>query len=266
MAILAATATLFGRDLETCFAQIEALIATAEADLLVLPECALGGYLHEDGGLSDLPPTLDPDGPEIARLAEIAGDTIVCAGFTETGMYSSAVCVHRGRVLGHQRKVHLPPTERFAFTAGDGFAAFDTPLGRVGMLICYDKLFPEAARALALDGAEIIATMSAWPDDRADPASDRQARHFDVIDQARAIENQVTWVAANLVGRWGSLNFFGGAKVVDADGVIVAACDDGIARGAVDPRSVGAMRAHIDHLGDRRPETYGTGAALQATG
>ena len=154
--VIAAVAAGFGRDLEQTFARVAVLLDAARrrrAGLVVLPECALGGYLREpddEGHGLDLPPALAPDGPEIARLARLAGDVVVCAGYTEageTGLHSSAVCVSGDGVLGHQRKVHLPPAERFAYTPGGGFAAFDTPAGRIGMLICYDKLFPEAARA-----------------------------------------------------------------------------------------------------------------------
>ena len=137
------------------------------------------------------------------------------------------MCVSGDGVLGRQRKVHLPPAERFAFKAGDGFAAFDTPVGRIGMLLCYDKLFPEAARELALDGAEIICCLAAWSVDRHNPArrvrDDRQTRHFFVVDQARAVENQVFFVSSNQTGRWGPLKFLGGAKVVDPDGAVLAA-------------------------------------------
>ena len=196
--------------------------------LLVLPESALGGYLREpgpDASAPDIPAGLDPDGPEIARLIELAGDVVVCAGYTEAGdgvLYASAVCVNGDGVLGRQRKVHLPPAERFAYTAGDGFAAFDTPVGRVGMLLCYDKLFPEAARALALDGADVICSLSAWAADRMHPAADIrddiQTRHFDLCDQTRAVENQVFVVSANQTGPWGPLRFLGSAKVVDPGG------------------------------------------------
>jgi len=272
--VIAAASAAFGRDVDGCLARVEVLVEAAHrrgARLLVLPECALGGYLREpdvgeDPGL-DLPPALDPDGAEIARLARIAGDMVLCAGYTERGalgLYSSAVCVNGDGVLGHQRKVHLPPAERFAYTPGDGFAAFDTPVGRVGMLVCYDKLFPEAARALALDGAEIVCTLAAWPADRADPArrlrDDRQSRHFDLCDQMRAVENQVVWVAANQAGRWGPLRFLGAAKVVDPDGVTLARTGgrEGMAIAEVDvARAIGSMRAHLDHLADRRPEAYG---------
>src|SRR5918992_540955 len=233
---IAAVAAPFGRDVAAGLDSIERLLAEARmrgADLVVLPESALGGYIREPGPdecAPDLPPGLDPDGPEIARLVAMAGDLVVCAGYTETDaaghLYSSAVCVSGDGVLGRQRKVHLPPAERFAYTPGDGFAAFDTPVGRLGMLLCYDKLFPEAARALALDGAEVVACLAAWPVDRMRPArrvrDDRQTRHFDVVDQARAIESQVFFVSSNQTGRWGQLRFLGGAKIVDPDGAVLA--------------------------------------------
>jgi asparagine synthase (glutamine-hydrolysing) len=211
---IAAVAAPFGRDLEDAFHRIERTVAEARASgarMVVFPESALGGYLREGTAARpapDLPPALSPGGPEIARLIALAGETVVCVGYTEGSAagekYSSAVCVSGDGVLGHQRKVHLPPAERFAYTPGDGFAAFDTPVGRVGMLLCYDKLFPEAARALANDGAEIVASLAAWSVDRHHPARtvarDRQTLHFDVVDLSRAIENQVVWVSSNQTG------------------------------------------------------------------
>jgi N-carbamoylputrescine amidase len=240
------------------------------AGLVVLPECALGGYLREPHpgapGL-DLPPALRRDGPELARLARMAGDLVVCAGYTErgdTGVHSSAVCVSGDGILGHQRKVHLPPAERFAYVAGDGFEAFDTPAGRLGMLLCYDKLFPEAARVLACDGAEVICSLAAWPVDRHAPArrvsEDRQTRHFDAVDVARAIESQVVWASANQTGRWGRLRFLGGAKVVSPDGELLArtGARAGVALAQVDVAGERArVRTAIDHLADRRPDAYG---------
>ena len=166
---------------------------------------------------------------------------------------------------GRQRKVHLPPAERFAYTAGEGFAAFDTPVGRLGMLLCYDKLFPEAARALALDGAEVVCSLAAWPVDRHNPArrvrDDRQTRHFDLVDQARAVENQVFTVASNQTGPWGPLRFLGGAKIVDPDGAVLArtGARAGLAVATVDLAAVAESRLVIDHLADRRPECYGPG-------
>lgn len=265
----------FTRDLDAGFAAIERALTAARAqgaELVVFPESALGGYLREDGAADLLPPALDPAGPELARLAALAGDTVVCAGYTEAladgGLASAAVCVTGDGILGHHRKVHLPPAERFAFTAGSAFAAFDTPVGRLGLLLCYDKLFPEAAGALAADGAEVIACLAAWPADRHRPAerieADRQTRHFDVLDVARAVENQVVWVSANQAGDWGRLRFLGRSRVVDPDGDVLAQTGHGggLAVAHVDPAAaIADTKLFIDHLADRRPLTYGSPAA-----
>jgi len=273
---IAAVAARSAGVIEDDLAAIERLVVGARgrgADLVVLPECALGGYLRDSGvgeGPPDLPPAIDPDGPEIARLVRAAGETVVCLGYTEAGgphgPWSTAVCLSGDGVLGRHRKVHLPPAERFAYSAGDGFAAFDTPVGRLGMLLCYDKLFPEAARTLALDGADVITSMAAWSADRrrpaADVAADRQTRHFDLMDAARAVENQVVWVSANQSGPWGRLRFLGRAKVVDPDGNALAETlpgAGGTALARIDPvLAVADSRVAIDHLGDRRPAAYGS--------
>ena len=269
----AAVAGPFGTKLGASFERIARAIEGARARgaaMLVLPECALGGYLRVDGRTGE---PIAPDGPEIRRLCELAGDMVVCAGFTELSdrrPYSSAVCVTGDGVLGHHRKVHLPPSEIAAFAPGEGFAAFDTPIGRVGMLICYDKVFPEAARTLALDGAEVIASLSAWPVCRQSPArrigSDRQTRHFNLLDEARAIENQVVWVSSNLTGRIGPLRFIGNAKVVDPDGAVVAQTGGraGLAVAGVATSAVARARKSISHLGDRSVSSYRVAGAAPA--
>ena len=260
---LAAVAGSFGGDIGRSLDRVAVVVDRARsrgADLVVLPECALGGYMTGGDGIA-------LDGPEIARLASIARDTVVCAGFTEAapggGAYSSAVCVTGDGVLGHHRKVHLPPSERGAFTAGSSFSAFETPVGRVGMLICYDKVFPEAARTLAVDGAEIVASLSAWPVCRFEPAKrigdDRQTRQFNLLDQARAMENQVVWVSSNVAGRAGPLRFMGQAKVVAPDGAVLARTGGrpGIAVASVDVRGeVAGARGFFSHLSDVAPAAY----------
>jgi N-carbamoylputrescine amidase len=269
---IAAVSAPFGRDVDAALDRIGRTLDEARARgarLVVLPECALGGYVREPVGAEsapDLPPALDPDGPEVRRLVAMAGDLVVCAGLTEEapdGRRNAAVCVSGDGVLGRHHKVHLPPAERFAYTPGERFAAFDTPVGRLGMLVCYDKLFPEAARALVVDGAEVVASLAAWPVDRLTPArrvsADRQTRHFDVVDVARAVENQVTWVSSNQCGRWGPLRFVGSAKVVDPDGVVRArtGASGGLAVADVNVRAEreSAMLG-VDHLADRRPSAY----------
>jgi predicted amidohydrolase len=114
---MAAVAAAFGRDLEADFDVIEKLIASARADgvrLLALPEACLGGYLADLEGGAQGPPALRVDGPEIARLAALAGDFVVCAGYCEDAgdvRYNSVVCVHGDGVLGRHRKVHQPLNE-----------------------------------------------------------------------------------------------------------------------------------------------------------
>jgi N-carbamoylputrescine amidase len=131
------------------------------------------------------------------------------------------------------------------------------------MLVCYDKIFPEAARQLALDGAGLIASLSAWPVCRVDPATwmrrDTQVHHFNLLDQTRALENQVVWVSSNQVGRFGRLRFPGQAKVVDPRGRVLARTGSrtGAALARVDaPGVVAAARGRLSYLDDRRPLAY----------
>jgi len=266
---MAAVAANFDRDLEGDFARVAAYVERARADgvqLLALPEGALGGYLLSLDGSAEPPPAFDPAGPEIARVAALAGDMVVAVGYTEASgdyLYNSAVCVSGDGVLGHHRKVHQPLHEDAHFAAGDRFEAFDTPVGRLGLMICYDKAFPEAARTLAMDGAEIIVCLSAWPGARTNPspdlAEDRWKRRFDLFDRARALENQVVWLSANQSGTFGSLRFVASAKVVDPGGDVLA--DTGVFEGmAVASVDVGAAlemaRRSMGHLRDRRPDSY----------
>jgi predicted amidohydrolase len=266
-----AVADRFGRDLDAGFARIAAILGEARAlgaRLVVLPEATLGGYLaHLDpGGPPDLPPALARHGPELAELARLAGDVVVCAGYCEaegSARYNAAVCVSGDGMLGHHRKVHHPLAEGSSYDTGDRFTAFDTPVGRLGMMICYDKAFPEAARALALDDVEIVACLSAWPASRTDPApvlaEDRWARRFDLYDQARALENQVVWVSANQTGTFGTMQFVGRAKVVGPGGEILAATGTEAGRAVADVDVSGVIasaRRVMCHLRDRRPDAY----------
>jgi N-carbamoylputrescine amidase len=274
---IAAVAAPFEHDLDACFERVERHVRAARArgaELVVFPECTLGGYMLEprpgELRLPEPPPALRLDGPEVARLAELAGPTVLCVGLTEEapgGPYSTGVCLSGDGVLGIQRKVHVPPAEAFCYRPGEGFAAFDTPFGRIGMLMCYDKLFPEAARALAVDGAETIVAPAAWPVCRKGAARlvarDVQTRQFNLVDRTRAAENQVVWVTANQTGSFGGLRFLGQAKVVDPRGRVLARtrAREGLAVASIDPApAVGDARARLCHLEARRPEAYRAGA------
>nr|MCW2728283.1 carbon-nitrogen hydrolase family protein [Aeromicrobium sp.] len=278
---LAAASASFGRDLDQAYAQITSLVAEARANdvrLLALPEAALGGYLstlHTDGdGPDSLPPIIDLDGPELRKVAEIAGDMTVVLGFCEAdagARYNSAAALTGDGVLGVHRKVHQPLGENLYYESGEGFRAFDTPVGRLGLLICYDKAFPEAARSLALDGAEVVACISAWPSSRtagaADIAEDRWTKRFNLFDQARALENQIVWVAANQVGTFGSMRFVANAKIVGPGGDVLATTgtEAGLAVAGVDiGEALETARRSMFHLRDRRPDTYVMEAPVHA--
>jgi predicted amidohydrolase len=270
---IAAVAASFDRDLEGDFARITALVDDARRQgvcVLALPEAALGGYLYDLGGTAPPPPAFALDGPQIRRLAALAGDMIVIAGYCEQDpldphlRYNSAVCVTGDGVLGNHRKVHQPLREDAHYAPGEEFAAFDTPAGRLGMMICYDKAFPESARALALDGARIVACISAWPSSRTDAPvdleQDRWKKRFDLFDQTRALENQVFWLSANQSGSFGALRFVASAKVCGPGGDVLATTGIGagmaIAEVDVD-ESLRQARRSMGHLRDRRPAAYG---------
>ena len=175
---------------------------------------ALGGYLWEPKvpGMIDLVgpvPALDRDGPHVERLRQIAGDTVVCVGYTEAalggGVYSSAVCVSGDGVLGHHRKVHIPPAERGVFLSGErlrglrhaGRPAGDADLLRQGLPRGRARAVAGRRRDHRLDGRLARVPGRAT---HARLGRDVQTRHFNLLDQARAVENQVVWVSANQVG------------------------------------------------------------------
>jgi predicted amidohydrolase len=203
-------------------------------------------------------------------VIDLAGDIVVVIGICEADeqdgaiiRFNTAIALDGSGVLGIHRKVHQPLGENMSYAAGESFDAFDTPVGRIGMMICYDKAFPESARALALDGAQIIVCISAWPGSRtassADLNEDRWTKRFNLFDQARALENQVVWVASNQSGEFGSLRFVASAKVVGPGGDVLATTGvaEGLAIAEVDVDGVLATaRRSMFHLRDRRPDSY----------
>ncbi|TCL78880.1 MULTISPECIES: carbon-nitrogen hydrolase family protein [unclassified Rathayibacter] len=279
MTVVGSVAANFTRDLDENYALIAALAEEARekrVEFLVLPEAAIGGYLSSLGNHGDtvktttrsMPPAIALDGPELRRVQEIAGDLLVAIGFCELDAdgetrYNAAALLDGGQIYGSYRKVHQPLGEHMSYSPGPGYSVFETPVGRVGLQICYDKAFPEAARSMALDGAEIIASLSAWPAARTATAEnlqeDRWTYRFNQFDIARALDNQVFWLASNQSGTFGSLRYVGNAKVVDPGGNILATTllGSGMAVADIDVRGTfEAMRGGMFHLRDRRPDAY----------
>ena len=288
MTTLAAVSANFTRDLDQNYALIAALADEARergVDFLALPEAAIGGYLSSLGNHGDtvktttrsLPPAIRTDGPEIRRVQQLAGDLVVAIGFCELAddgetRYNAAALLDGGQVYGVYRKVHQPLGEGMSYSAGDRYDVHDTPAGRIGLQICYDKAFPEAARMMALDGAQIIASLSAWPAARTATAQnlqdDRWTYRFNLFDTARALDNQVFWIASNQSGTFGSLRYVGNAKVVDPGGNIIATTllESGMAIAEVDlDATFRTTRAGMFHLRDRRPDVYGPLTAPTST-
>jgi predicted amidohydrolase len=259
--VVAAVAAAFGGDVDASFRTIERALGEARvcgARLVVLPHGAL--------------PSLDDEGSALERLAALAGDLTVCAGIAPGERAAGdavAACVSGDGLLGRQRRVALLADGRLA--PGARLGAFDTPVGRVGMLVCDDKRLPGAARALALDGAEILAFLSAWPCSGADAdgclQDDSEWRLSELWDRARAAENQVLVAAANQSGSRGATRFLAGARIVGPDGDPLAATGTGcgIALARLDLRGVLARaRRAMAPLRDRRPDVYRLAAALPA--
>lgn len=289
MTRVAAVAANFSRDLEQNYATIEHFVAEARrasVDFLVFPEAAIGGYLSSLGNHGDtiknttrsLPPAITLDGPEIRRVQAIAGDMVIAIGFCELAddgetRYNAAALLDGAQIYGSYRKVHQPLGENMSYSSGTHYGVFDTPVGRVGLQICYDKAFPEAARLMALDGAEIIASLSAWPAARTATADnlqeDRWTYRFNLFDAARALDNQVFWIASNQSGTFGSLRYVANAKIVDPGGNVLATTllSEGMAVSDIDiAETFTTMRGGMFHLRDRRPDVYGPLTELDATG
>lgn len=169
-------------------------------------------------------------------------------------IYNTMVFIDRdGRVRGAYEKLHLfrlTREDRF-YTAGSRICVMDTSLGRVGMMICYDLRFPEQARAMAVDNAELMLVSAQWPKTR--------VRHWKALLTARAIENQCYVIAANRIGREDELVFPGCSMIIDPWGNTAVQCDEHqvMAWGEIDMAKIGQARKTIPCMDDRRPDIYG---------
>lgn len=234
------------------------------AQLTVFPECTITGYCFES---AEEAKTVSEslDGPSVARVAELCRehDTMVVFGFLELAgqkMYNSLALVGPQGVLGTYRKVHLPflGVDRFTTPGDRPFEVVTTPEVRVGMNICYDSSFPEAARVLAVKGADLITLPTNWP-----PGSGLTS---DLIPNARALENHVYYMSVNRVGTERGFDFIGKSKICDPRGANLAFADhadEAILYAEIDPQL--ARQKHlvsvpgeheVHRMKDRRPDVY----------
>jgi predicted amidohydrolase len=237
--------------------------ADGGARLIVLPELFNTGFA--DGHSPDLLRELHAHaevfpGPFTGALADVAAarSVTILSGFAERDrdvpglVHNSAALLGPSGPIGIYRKTHIPREEKHYFRPGDRLPVWDTPCGRLGVLVCADNSFPEAGRVLALRGAEILAVPY---------AAQRlpNAGLYRWITATRAYENQVFVIAANRCGAQGEMVFAGTSTIAGPDGSVLATLDDEAEGTAVADLTADALlsvRLRQTRYRDRRPELY----------
>lgn len=252
------------------------LIETAAArgaDLIVLPELCNSGYVFQSN--EEARKLAEPvPGGETCRLwteAAARHGVHIVAGInehTDAGLFNSAVVLGPEGYIGTYRKVHLWNQENRFFLPGDmGFPVFDTPLGRIGVLICYDGWFPESYRQCALGGADVVCVPTNWvpiPGQR----TDREAMAT-ILTMSAAHSNRLVIACASRIGIEREQPFIGQSQIVTYSGWPIAGPastdQEEILYANVNLQSPGRSRPwnefNQDPLGDRRPDAYTAEAA-----
>ncbi len=230
--------------------------------LIVFPELATTGYECGEAfqTLAEIP--ADPNAFSIRRLSGKAAEygVHIIYGFPERkkagdpDIYNSQILIDdHGTCVGTYQKVQLFDGEKQWFKAGDTFKVFDTVLGKMGLFICYDAFFPEAARVLSLKGADLLVNSTNW--------EKPYAYDMDTLMTARALENTVYLVCCNRIGFDKTLGFFGHSRILDPLGHPIVSLDnevEGIIHTVVDYEIPKKMKAdYYTMLSERRTEAYG---------
>ncbi len=243
--------------------QLIAEAAAQGAQLVVLPELFAFDYVaftHRDPALFQ---RAEPrNGPTVQAMVEAAAKHKVwlVPSFFEKEVagvcYDTALLIDpAGKIVGRYRKTHIallssPESgqEKFFFRAGNSLPVFDTPLGKLGILICYDRGFPEAWRTLVLQGAELILV----------PITTTDEDGFAEMARTRCFENGVFGVFVNRCGTEEWKRFFGGSLIVGPRGQILAQTggDDAVITATLDLDSIEETRLRLPYLRDRRPDLY----------
>ena len=251
--------------------------AARGAQIVCLQELFRSQYFCqvEDHRFFDLAePIPGPSTERLAALAKELGVVIVASLFEKRaeGLYhnTAAIIDADGSYLGKYRKMHIPDDpqyyEKFYFTPGDlGFRSWDTRFARIGVLVCWDQWYPEAARLTAMSGAQILfyPTAIGWlPAEKAEHGAQQQSA-WETIQRSHAIANGVYVCAVNRVGHEGSaeagIEFWGGSFVADPGGRILVKGGTGeeVLTTTCDLGKVDVSRTHWPFLRDRRIDAYG---------
>ncbi len=233
--------------------------------LTVFPEAAVSGYCFDSLGEARPYASTIP-GPATDRLADICKEfhTYLVAGMLESDgekIFNAAVLMGPEGLIGSYRKIHLPylGIDRFATPGDRPFQVYNAGPIRVGMHICYDGSFPESARVMAVQGADLIVLPTNWP-----PKSECAAEHLANI---RAHENNLYYMCVNRVGEERGFRFIGGSKICDPSGQTIASAvgtDESVFVATIDLEKARRKRLirvpgkhEINRIADRRPEMYG---------
>jgi len=174
---------------------------------------------------------------------------------THATVYNSSVLIGPEGLIGKYRKMYLPThsvfEEKRYFRPGYQTATFDTKLGKIGLITCYDIFFPEVSRLARLEGAQLIVCISASPAVR--------RMFFEVLTVARAIENSAFLAYVNLVGIEDGLQFWGGSRLIGPQGKILTKAkydEEDLVFGEVDYADIGPVETFVPTLKDLRPELF----------
>jgi predicted amidohydrolase len=235
---------------------IQRICSEQPTHLIVFPELAVSGY---ECGLNFTRLAERVPGHAVAFLADKAAEFGVHVAFgmpvkerVESILYDAAVLIGSdGELLGDYRKVHLRGEERLVFRPGYRLPLFETEFGRVGLMIGWDLAFPEVARCLTLDGADLIVLCAAW-----EVAHMAEWRAYTL---ARAYENAIYLAAANRVGEEPSYTFGGGSLLVGPRGQVhttLAEAIEGYAVATIDLDEIRRAREESQLLQCRQPTMY----------
>lgn len=229
------------------------------AEIVCLPECFSTGFGYKDPAKirEELGKQAEPiPGPTIQRLQQVCKDSHVgtvgsMVEAVQGKLYNTAFVIGSGgELISTYRKVHLFQIEPQVVQRGSGWKTFEMGFGKAGAMICYDAIFPEAARTLALAGAEVIFHPSAW--------MDPFLPQWRVATNARALENQAWMISVNRVGKDELFTYFGRSRVIDPYGNQVLECGNGdeLAVVKIVLDRVKEFRGFLNFIGDRQPEAY----------
>ncbi|HEY5312440.1 MAG TPA: carbon-nitrogen hydrolase [Pirellulales bacterium] len=248
--------------------------AAAGAEIVCLQELFAGQYpcqTEDHARFSEAEPIPGPTSEALAAAAARHGVVLVASLFERRapGLYHNTAVVldADGRQAGFYRKMHIPDDplyyEKFYFTPGDlGFSSCRTRYGQMGVCVCWDQWYPEAARLTALHGAQILfyPTAIGWhPSEKAEFGASQHSA-WETMMRSHAIANGVFVVAVNRVGTEGSIEFWGSSFVADPNGNLLAKAEhdeEAVMVVECNLDQIDVVRTHWPFLRDRRIDAYG---------